>query len=154
MSMCNRRGVAPSLSGGGPIRRQAGAFLLLATLGTAAPAFGGDWFGRPESSEAGTVEAASRTSTLGWWSIPRRGRVALRDMAKAEDASLGRCVLVEQGDQLTYEIHATRRQGVFRREDFVLTRFSEPKAAAEARREARSLRARWQRIRDAVRPGS
>ena len=94
----------------------------------------------------------TNASTMPWRSIPRPAREAARGLAKSKDASVSRCVAIEKDDTVTYEIHASRRTGLFRRTDFVLTSVSEPKSVAEKRREEQTLRRRVARLRAAIRP--
>lgn len=107
----------------------------------------------PPTTTDSPAAPASHVAPLAWWSIPRRARAAMREMAASRDARVTRCLLVEHEDEVIYEIHARRRLGLFRTEDFVLTRFGEPREDADSRRESRTLRGRWESLRDALRPG-
>ena len=100
---------------------------------------------------ATAAEAKPREShsAMNWWSIPRPARVAAKKLAKSQDASVTRCVAIDQDDKVSYEIHASHHLGLFKRDDFVLTGVSEPKAVAEKRREEQTLRRRMERLRDA-----
>jgi hypothetical protein len=101
-------------------------------------------------ASAGESGAGPIGSTLHWWSVPRPARVAARELAKKRGASVTKCVAIEGEDQVHYEIHASRRIGLFQRAEFVLTSVSEPKATAEKRREERTFRARMKRFRNAA----
>ena len=103
-----------------------------------------------EAEAPDDAKAAPLSSTLNWWSIPKSARVAAKTLAAAKDATVTRCVAVTEGDVVTYEIHASRRVGPFRREDFRLTSVSEPAAVAEKRRQEQTLERRMARVRSAV----
>lgn len=89
-------------------------------------------------------------STVNWWSVPKTARTAAKKLAANQDASVSRCVAVDQGDMVSFEIHASRRTGLFKRTDFVLTRVSEPKTTVERRKEEQTLKKRMARFRDFV----
>lgn len=133
-----------------PIVPAALAALTLAALQATGPARAGDGPGPPPAPESAAALPDPDASPLRWWSVPRRARSTLRRMAAAQDASVSRCLLIERDGQVTYEVHAARRRGLLRKEEFVLTRFTEPEAEASARREARSLRGRLGRLRQSV----
>lgn len=103
---------------------------------------------------ADDAKSAPPASSLRWWSIPRPARVAARNLAAAQDAAVTRCVAVEHDDVISYEIHAARRLGLFKKSEFLLTSVSEPKAVAQKRREEQGLRGRLGSLRDAVWPRS
>jgi len=117
---------------------------------SAAPA--GEWFPRASALLARKPSEEAKTgelkSAMNWWSIPRPARVAAKKLAKEKDATVTRCVAIEQGDKVAYEIHASHKLGLFKRDDFVLTGVTEPLETAEKRREEQTLRRRFERLRE------
>lgn len=101
--------------------------------------------GESSASEPAEEPSGPIETQMKWWSIPRTARVAAKKLAADQDASITRCVAIEEGDKVTYEIHASHRLGLFRRDDFVLTGVTEPKVAAEKREEERGLKKWWER---------
>ena len=94
----------------------------------------------------------SHGSWVNWWSIPEPARIAVKKLAASRDASVTRCTSVESDDKITYEFHASRRQGLFRKTDFVLTTVSEPTSVAKKRQEDATLKKRLERLRAAISP--
>lgn len=94
------------------------------------------------------TKPAENDSVMNWWSVPRPARVAAKKLAKSQDASVTRCVAIEREDKVAYEIHASHNLGLFKKDDFVLTSVSEPKATAEKRKEEQTLKGRVRRLRE------
>ncbi len=112
----------------------------------------GENFAREAEAPAVTsnVRAGLLNSQVNWWSIPRSARVAAKNLAATQDATVTRCVAVDHNESVSYEIHAARRLGFLKKQDFVLTSISEPKAVADKRREEQTLRRRLARLREAA----
>lgn len=134
-------------------RRWLSTGLALAALGGAARAGADGWttFGAtPSASVAAKPGVVSKP--VRWWSIPRTARTAAKNLAASRDASVSRCVAIEQDDQILYEFHASRRLGFLKKQDFVLTSISEPKTVSEKRKEQQSLKGRLARLREPSQP--
>ena len=125
--------------------------LVLAALSGFIPTFtlagdGTSLFGGDPTTFENPSRNDPRLKPMPWWTIPRRARVALRQMAAERGASVSRCLRIDDGDQITYEVHATRRTGFLQREDFVLTRVTESREAAQLRQEQHSPRGRLEHL--------
>ncbi|HEU5115211.1 MAG TPA: hypothetical protein VFT74_00900, partial [Isosphaeraceae bacterium] len=107
-------------------------------------------FGGDPSTFKTQEQPGPRGQVMPWWTIPRSARVAIREMASERNASVSRCLRIDEGGQITYEVHATRRTGLFQRQDFVLTRISESREAAEERQEQRTLSGRLKTLRATI----
>lgn len=90
--------------------------------------------------------------TVPWWSIPRSARDAVKSLAATRDASVTRCTVTESGNTMTYDFHAARRKGLFRKKEFVLTSATEPTSVAKKRQEEQSLKRRFERFRNGNSP--
>lgn len=100
----------------------------------------------------GVEPSISIVRPVSWWSIPRPARNAVKDLAKSRDASVTRCVAIESANSVTYEFHGSKRLGLFRKTDFVLTSTTEPIAMAKKRQDEQTLKRRWERFRDTIAP--
>jgi hypothetical protein len=113
------------------------AMLTLAVLGTRSGA----------EEPAGPVSGPPRkVATRPWFAVPSGARTAIWRMARSEGVTPTTYTIFEQDGRYLYEFHATRRSGLFAREEFILCSMSEPAASAAEREEARSLRGRLRRI--------
>ncbi|MDB5352660.1 MAG: hypothetical protein JWN86_3907 [Planctomycetota bacterium] len=140
----------------GIARRLIRVGLAAAVLGSPATVHAGEGLAKLSTllgrkpAAAAEAKSGAVSSQINWWSIPRPARVAAKDLAAKQDATVSRCVAVEHDDRTSYEIHASRRLGLFKRSDFILTTVSEPSEVAEQRRQQQSLRGRLKRLRDAA----
>jgi hypothetical protein len=138
------------------LRRRLSVGLAAAALAGSIPAttHAGDGLSRlfdrkpVDTESAAEVKSGPISSSMRWWSIPRPARTAARKLAATSDASVTRCMSFENDDTVSYEIHASHRLGLFKRDDFVLTSVSEPRSAAEQRRREQTLRYRLSHIGD------
>ncbi len=137
------------------VRRLAPIFLLAGSLPAWAATAADDDATVPDVASAPPVAAAGVAGpvrAVPLLTLPAGARTALRRMAQAEDATLARATVHERDGQLIYEFYAVRRRGLLGREEYLLTEFREPVEAAEARRHARSLRGRVERLNTALHP--
>jgi hypothetical protein len=101
------------------------------------------WAEEPARPAAGL---ARKVATRPWFAVPTGARNAIWKMARREGVTPTTYTVFEQDDHYLYEFHATRRSGLFAREDVVLCSMSEPAATAAQREEARSIRGRLRRL--------
>jgi hypothetical protein len=120
-------------------RAGAGLLALLALAGSGART-GAEEPARPASGPARKV------ATRPWFAVPAGARNAIWKLARSEGVTPTTYDVFEQDGQYVYEFHATRRSGLFLREEVILCSMSEPAATAAERKEARSLRGRLRRL--------